>query len=107
MPKVTGWLTRNIMGHMAGVPDHYVVIADRLAISETVDSAIVGRADSYRTIVNFCWVVAENPDITDRERPAVRARLGVRALRSPARRWLPGLGRGEQLRSEIPRFRYS
>src|SRR5262245_29682465 len=51
------------------VPDHHILVVDWFAIDPVVEARFVGRPYGNHAIVNFCPVVAENPNIATREIP--------------------------------------
>jgi hypothetical protein len=53
MPEVAGGLRSDIVGDVCCVPHHNVMVTDRLAILETVQTGLVGRPDSDRPIVDL------------------------------------------------------
>ena len=44
--KLSGRLVNNVVRHMAGVPDHHVVVIDRFAVNEAVEVCLGDAAES-------------------------------------------------------------
>src|SRR5206468_1969212 len=80
----------DVVAEVGGVPDHHVLVEDRLAVYPVIERRLVGRAPGDRAVVDLARPVAEDPDVSPGERPV---RRGCRYSVAGARDDIVGVAR--------------
>ena len=75
MAELAGLVVSYVVGHVAGVPDDHVVIADRFAVDEAVEVRFSDATESARgavdAIIQLVSVITQNPNVAARNGLAI------------------------------------